>query len=247
MRLPEELKGNVITVANFITPLLHWIPRGIPEYTDHGVLHTRNVLRYVRDLVTEYSVEFFDEEKYLLALSAVLHDIGCIAGKEEHNRRSIEILSMPQFEFFRILIGPMFYRALEQIIISHSKNYDLSQIHADPSPEIRLKFISSIFRLADACDISALRVKQLVFDVLVKEEKLEKKSIDIWRSHLEIENILIIGNRIKANVYDLDLAKFCLNNLEEEIESINPILTEMGLPVFELDSEKVEKSIIKFP
>lgn len=246
MSIPDEFKANVITIANFITPLLHWIPRGIPEFTDHGVLHSTNVLRYVRDLVTEYEVKFHDEEKYLLALSALLHDIGCIAGREEHNLRTIEILTMPQFEFFRILIGPMFCRALEQIIISHSIEYDLNQIPADPSPEIRLKLISAIFRLADACDVSALRVKQLVFDVLNKEGKLEEKSIDIWRAHLEIENILIKGNKLIPNVYDLELAEYCLDDLKEEIDSVNPILTEMGLPAFELVPEKVEKSILKF-
>ena len=210
-------------------------------------MHSTNVLRYVRDIVKEYPAEFTEEEKFILALSAVLHDIGCITGREKHNEKTVRILAKKRFNLFRVMLGPLFYRALEQVIVAHSKDFDLTSISADPSPEIRLKVISAIFRLADACDISALRVKELLLEVLLEESQLDEKSEEIWKSHLAIENVLIRGTRIKPQVYNLKVAEYCLKNLQEELKSINSILSAYELPIFSLEPDVIERSILRNP
>lgn len=195
----------------------------------------------------EYPAKFTKEERFILALSAILHDIGCIAGREKHNERTIRILAKKQFHFLRTMLGPLFYRALEQVIIAHSKNFDLATVSSDPSPEIRLQVISAIFRLADACDISASRVKELLLEVLVEENLLDKEREEIWKAHLEIENVIIKKNRIKPQLYDLKVSEYCIKNLEEELTSINSILSKHELPIFLLDPDVIERSILKNP
>lgn len=195
----------------------------------------------------EYPVEFTEEERLILALSAVLHDIGCIAGKEKHNERTIRILAKKRFDLLRDMLGQLFYRALEQVIIAHSKNFNLNSVSTDPCPEIRLKVISAIFRLADACDISARRVKELLLEVLLEENQLDEKAKEIWKSHLEIENVIVRSIHIKPQVYDLKAAEYCLRNLDEELHSINPILSGYGLPIFILEPDVIERSVLRYP
>jgi len=245
--LDEDDYTKVASIAVTVTPLLHYIPSGIPEFTDHGIIHSTNVLRYVRDIVKEYKAELTKEERFILALSAILHDIGCIVKREKHNEITIRILAKKQFDFLRNMLDPLFYRALEQVIIAHSKNFPLSTISSDPSPEIRLRVISTLFRLADACDMSASRVKKLLLEVLVEEGLLNKKCEEIWKSHLEIENVIIKKNYIRPQIYDPAVAEHCIGNLEEELKSINPILAKHNLPPFLLEPDVVERSILKKP
>lgn len=235
------------TISVLVTPLLHWIPRGIPEHTDHGILHSTNVLRYIRDISNEYPIKFKEEERFILALSAVLHDLGCLTGRENHNEKTLKILAKNQFDLLRFLLGSLHYRVLQQVIIAHSRSFYLNQISDDPSPDIRLKFISAIFRLADACDISSLRVKKLLLEILVEEDLLDKTSEKIWKSHLQIENILIKETKIKPQIYNKTLAKTCLDALEEEIDSVNGVLSENSFPIFTLEPEEVERDIKKQP
>jgi len=223
------------------------MPRGIPEYTDHGVLHSNNVLRYIRDIMKEYPVELSEEERFILAICSFLHDIGCIVGREKHNERTITILSRKQFDFIRFLLGQTRYRALECVIIAHCRSFDLSKVPNDPSPEIRLKLISALFRLADACDVSAVRIKRVLLEVLIDEHLLDQKSEEIWKSHLQIENVLIKEHKIKPQIYDKKLAEPCLANMREELTSINLTLSELGHPVFILEPDVVKESILERP
>ena len=195
----------------------------------------------------EYPEKFTEEERFILALSSVLHDIGCITGREKHGEETVRILGKKRFDLFRDMLGPVFYRALEQVIVAHSKDFDLASVAADPSPEIRLKVISAIFSLADACDISALRVKELLLEVLLEVGQLNQENEEIWRSHLAIENVLIKGTKIKPQVYDLKAAEYCLKNLVEELERINKILSAHELPIFSLEPDEIEKSILRKP
>ena len=58
----------IFDVDMFVSPILAWIPSVLQEYTDHGKLHSENVLKNVRDLVAGYTLEINEEEKFLLAL-----------------------------------------------------------------------------------------------------------------------------------------------------------------------------------
>lgn len=244
LELTEEHRSFVITVATMVTPLLHWMPRSIPQYTDHGMLHSVNVLRYLRDLIRTYPFNFTEEEKFLLALSSILHDLGCLTGKNLHNEKTVRILRKTQFELLRYNLDPVLVRSLEEIILAHSSDFNLNSVSDDPIEEIRLKIICSLFRLADACDISSLRVKRILLEILEEEGLLEEEHIKYWKSHLAIENITIKGTNIRKYVYDSDKAELYLSHFDNDLEKINKILREKGLPMFTQEIIKVEDKIV---
>lgn len=221
----------------FVTPLLNRVSQGIPEFTDHGVIHTNNVLYNVCDLIKEYPipVKFTEDERFLLSLAAITHDIGCVTGREEHGDKSAKMLRKPQFNFLLNNIGDLNFRALTKVIEWHSKKRDLETIGPDPCNEVRLKMIASIFRLADACDMSGARIKRLVMDILIEEKQLPADSEAIWKAHLQVEKIKINGNKIQPQVYNLELADYCLKEMTKELEPINRALTNLGLPSFILN------------
>jgi hypothetical protein len=223
------------------TPLLHYVPSGIPGFTDHGTLHTVNVLRYIWHIEKEYPTKFTTEEKVILSLSSVFHDIGCIAAREKHNEASVRILSQKDFDMLRMDIGKTMYRALITTILAHSRAYDLMKVDLNLCPEIRLRFICAMFRLADACDQSASRVKELLFKILLHEKLLDKTSKDIWKAHLSVENILIKQTRIEPRVYSLKEANYCIQDLVSELTSINQALTSCSMPIYTIKPVKVKK------
>jgi hypothetical protein len=232
----------------YVTPLLQRISQGIPNYTDHGIIHTNNVLRHVRDIVTEYPLTptFYSEEKFILALSAVLHDIGCIVDRKAHNEITVRMLERQEFNFLENLLQAEHLRVLKQVIVAHSRKYNFAEIGPDSSKEIRSKLISALFRLADACDVSGNRIKKLVLNILVDEKKLtDPGSIDIWNAHLQVENVMIKGTTIIPKVYNFELADYCIKSLEDELKPINLALSDLKLPTFSLRPELVEKSILK--
>jgi len=245
LNLSEEYRSNIITTMARVTPLLSYIPRGIPGYTDHGILHSINVLGFIQDVVKEYPVEFSEEERHLLALASVLHDIGCIVKREKHNQITLQLLDKNRFRFLRQMIGALNYGALRQVILAHSREFDFAEIPKDPSRKIRLKLICPIFRLADACDIGQSRVMNLLFEILVEEGLLDVKSKKIWESHLAIENVLLEGTTIKPRVYDLKLAKYCIDELKDELQLINDALSEIDNPFFLLKPEVINRYPIK--
>ena len=71
MNIGEDYHATVYHYFGTATPLLHYIPRGIPEFTNHGSLHTVNVLRYVDYLTKQYPLPFTKEEKFILALATI--------------------------------------------------------------------------------------------------------------------------------------------------------------------------------
>ena len=113
---------------------------------------------------------------------------------------SVRLLSRREFDGLRMDLGAINYKALIQTILGHSKKFDLMTLGTDPAPEIRLKLICPIFRLADTCDQSSRRVKVLLFKILVKERLLDEETKKIWNAHLNVENIVIKGTLIEPRV-----------------------------------------------
>ena len=155
------------------------------------------------------------------------------------------MLQSSHFKFLLETIGDLNFRALIKIIKWHRKKHDLEAIGQDPCDEIRLKLIASIFRLADACDMSGSRIKRLVMDILIKEKQLPAKSESIWKAHLQVEKIKITHNKIQPQVYNLELSNYCIAELTKELEPINQVLTELGLPQFTLEPAVIDSVIIE--
>lgn len=229
----------------YVTPLLNRVSQGVPEFTDHGIIHTNNVLSNVCDLIQEYPtpVKFTEVERFLLVLAAITHDIGCVVGRDNHDEKSVKMLQSNHFKFLLETIGDLNFRALIKIIKWHRKKQDLEAIGQDPCYEIRLKLIAAIFRLADACDMSGSRIKRLVMDILIEEKQLPLKSEEIWKAHLQIEKIKIKGNKIQPQVYNLKLANYCISELTQELAPINQVLTKLGLPQFILEPTEIDPII----
>jgi hypothetical protein len=250
MQLEQEQYGIAVHLMIHVTPLLHRVSQAIPKFTDHGIIHTTNVLGYVQEIVHEYPAKFSNDEKFLLSLAAITHDIGCIGGRENHNEKTVKILEKQQFDFLKQDIGDLHFRALKEVIQGHSKAFDLEKISANPSKNLRLKAITSLFRLADACDMSGGRIKRLVLEILTDEKivgdkKLPADSEAIWKAHLQIENILIVKTDVQPQVYDLKAADYCLKSLGEEIGPINKTLQKLGLPIFTLTANIVNDKLIE--
>ena len=58
------------------------VPKIFPEYTLHNIQHSKRVVEYIPDLVTDIN-EFNDFELTLMVLAALLHDIGMALGKDD--------------------------------------------------------------------------------------------------------------------------------------------------------------------
>jgi HD superfamily phosphodiesterase len=241
LNLSEDYRDIVYNYFVLATPLLHYVPRGIPQYTDHGILHTTNVLNNVRNILNEYPVPFTIDEKFILALSCIFHDIGCLIDRENHNKTSVRILDGSDFDKLRKDLHPLHYKALIQTILAHSTNHNLLATADVLSKKIRLKAICAIFRLADACDQNSKRVNKLLFNILVKEKSLEELTQQIWNAHLNVENIVIKKTTIKLMVHDPLLARHCIDDLHAELPPINTALASVNLPTFNIELIDVSK------
>jgi hypothetical protein len=215
--------------------LLNYVQRGIPLFTDHGPLHTKGVLESIKMIDNQYPHPLSSEDKMLLALAAIFHDIGCIKERDNHNERSVDILKMPQFSYVKNSLNQESYRFLQQIIRAHSSDFDITTLKNDGARNSRLSILCCLFRLADECDVSSNRIPKLVLEVMQKFKVLPTKSLNIWKSHLEVEKVYFSETRIVVQVYDETKAKKWLDKLIRETKMINEVLLSYGKPIFTIN------------
>lgn len=212
--------------------MLNWIPRTIPEFTDHGILHSTNVLRNIIK-IHENCVKFTQNEKYILAIASFVHDFGCLINRDRHNYLTLEMLDKG-FVDIKEHVSYEEYNSLCQTILSHKKDYDLNLIFENLSKEINLKKICPLFRLADSSDIGKRRIAPKIYKILLEYNMLSEKSKKIWASHLSIEDIEYYDRDIEIYVNDLITSDFCLNDFKIDIDIINEYLEKTDQSLFNL-------------
>ena len=237
--LPEEYVDFFWEVRDRVIYFLRHIPRGIPDFTDHGLQHSIRVLKYVGRIIKEYPVELNPEEKFIMALAAPLHDLGCLVRRDNHSKISVHIIERPEFRTLLEDLNPQTVRFLRYVILAHSRSYPLKKVPTDRN----LPLMCTLFRLADACDITAARVNVILLDILTEFKELNKKAQSLWKSHLAIEDVEIKGTLIRPWIYNEEEAKLCLTSLEDELDIINEYLSQMNLATFELSPKMIDPGI----
>lgn len=214
-------------------PLLHYLPIGIPSYTDHGVLHSQNLMKLLCGFLDNWKgTAFTSEEKYLLSAAVWLHDIGCLLGREKHNEKSVELLKHPCFSFLDNFMNGDLKECLKNIIISHSSKYDINKIPETPiNRNVRLDLCCVTFRLLDGCDITDARTKPILFEILSSCNLIDPDSKDFWESHLSTIGSVFNGNEINVTyrVGKQKQAEVLVNHLKADLEVLNKIFGKYGM------------------
>jgi len=232
LNLNLESQSFAIETMYWSDPILAYVSAVIPEFTDHGKLHSENVFRYVCEIIKNYPVELTEPEKKLLVLASKLHDIGCVYGRENHELHTIRILDEYYLTKLQQNLTMEEINCLKQIIISHVNDYNFNYIISNPIKNIRLNLLCPIFRLCDGLDLNIHRINDVLFNILKQREVLPENSMNIWLSHRAIQNISIKTTNITIWINNFIDSGYCINKLGSEIKEINSFLKDNNFPQF---------------
>jgi hypothetical protein len=162
--------------------------------TDHSEKHIRNVLNNINKILENYSSDtsFNPLELYFMCLSALVHDIGNIFGRVEHEKATNEIFSSEYFKVF----DSMLRRMVNQIAKAHGGEGDtlskLSNTNHIEGEQIRAQKIASILRFAD----ELAEGPQRAFDLLLVKGLIGKDSAKYHQYALNLKHPKIEKNAI---------------------------------------------------
>ena len=147
----------------------------------HGIRHVLNVVSLVEKLLRDlnYDDEFIEEAK----IAAILHDVGCIEGKENHPERSYRF-SKEYIE--RKNINLKYKEDVLEAIKNHSSGFDTNNI-------ITLALI-----LSDKLDVKYTRITSAGRNIVGNRQFLHIQDIK-----LEIKDDILKVNFITDNNLDL--------------------------------------------
>jgi len=219
-------------VAIYAEQFLRFMPRNIQNFPSHGLDHSINIIKLINEFTGNWNISVTEDEKYILYLSAWLHDIGCICDREHHNEVSYQILL--QDESTCNIINNVSANALYNLkftINSHSSSYDIEEVPKNLNG-VRLQLICATFRILDACEISCTKCPKAVFDIIAPTLKEDPIAYSFWDGHMRIQlvtykepDIIILTRGSNENTENI------INRLKMEIDSINSIFRENGVCV----------------
>jgi hypothetical protein len=233
LKLPTEYKLGVSATILSVRELLHYLPGSEPSYTDHGVLHSQNLMRLLSNFLNNWTgTAFTNEEKYLLSLAVWLHDIGCLLGREKHNEKSVQLLNHPRFSFLDNFLNGDLKACLSNIIIAHASKYDLKKIpRTQINENVRLDLCCVTFRLIDGCDITDARTKPILYDILDSYHLISDESKPFWRCHLSTIGAVFDGNNINITYRKgkKTEASLLINHFKKDIRKMNTVFGKHGM------------------
>jgi hypothetical protein len=240
--LKEEHKLKIQETISFVRQVLGFLPRAIPDYTDHGVQHSLNLMTIFNNFsenIEKLGCTLTEEEDYLLTLAIWLHDIGLLITdekeKEKHNENSIKVMESQEFTMLEDMLGKDVFRCLKFITKYHSSHADLAEVprHAIIA-NVRLRLICAVFRLLDGCDITSARTTRVLYNLLTAHGLLKDDSLPYWKAHLTISSAVFQQRDLIVDCDSIEDAKLLTSHLEKDLEPINKILREEKFPEFKL-------------
>jgi len=128
------------------------------------------------------------------------------------------------------------------ICLAHS-DYELRKVPLEThfhGSLIRPRYLTAVFRVADAADLESRRAPLPVYEIL--KEKLPDRTRRIWKSYQNIRDVSFPreGNSIVVTVTNKRGASFALKEFSEDFESARPVLEDHDFPYSNI-RVKIEK------
>jgi hypothetical protein len=221
-------------------------------FTLHTEIHSLQVQKILQQIIEicnknpEDKCKINDESEFILYCSAWLHDIGCIYGRKNHGKNSAKIIE----KNLDIIKGLDDY---ENIIMMICGAHTYNRKKKDPinlmpkeiiSPEgkcISPRYLSSIFRLADACDLDRRRAPKLVLRLL--SDFMVDKSKTYWEAHANIYSCgFHNGNIIITYFEKTDLDYLLYDDLKKQFIEVQSILKTFDFPIYCVKADYLDPS-----
>ena len=167
-----------------------------------------------------------DEEIYLMYLGAWLHDIGNIVDREEHHIHSM--IFIEKSPIIESQLGMTTKHQLEWLVKAHSSKCNIMDVPVDHDRS-RLRFISAIFRIADACEINNTKCPMEVYQLI--EETMPQENKIYWEAHRSILGIVFNSPKILFYVNDKEKSEILTSHVVEEISSVKKVLSSYKVKV----------------
>jgi hypothetical protein len=214
----KNLYGYYQTARSYLmTNILPNIKATETELTDHSEKHIENVLDNVWHLLENNLQELSEYDLYVMCLSVLFHDAGNINGREEHNKKILDIYNAirnkdTHFNSERTLVL--------NTVKAHCGKTDANSRNTLTEVEIKshlwgepiqLREIASILRFADELAEGPQRTS----DYLIDTNKISDKS-KIYHRYAQITDPFIDrGNGRIVLRYDINIKNETQDTLKE--------------------------------
>ncbi len=176
------------------------------EGNDHGPRHIERVLEYLAEILGPDPIRagrLNAFELFLAATAVVAHDLGVMHGREDHAKRSAQIVKIVAATN-TLLFGPPAVRVLGPAIVCHSSHVDIDVGCQGLPPvvgkigryDVRPRFIAALVRLADELDEDYRRAEKWVQDLA----EIPEASRPYWEFCQRIQGIRLDGSNIVFDV-----------------------------------------------
>ena len=241
-----DFLSRIMEAEQHASRLLPFIPRGLPVFQSHGILHSLAIIRIIHRIIQSPDIDLTLPEIFLLYMAAWFHDIGYLHPLTIQNRGvhpAISAEMIQQDPDIRSLITAEEFPILDTIIRYHDSHTDLTMIQETQS-SVRSSLLAALFRLADAVDLGTDRCPPEVFTLI--KDGLDEHSRRHWQAHQNVRGIVITYPVITILVQDPENQSFqrrIVTHLNDDCESCNQILKRYGMGPIILEYKKSNQEI----
>jgi hypothetical protein len=236
-----QIESKLGVLRDSVQPILAYSQRELKDFTTHGEDHSEGIESLLTEIISRCETEggncaITPFERYIMVCAAWLHDIGNVLGRDLHNEKTCDIITKLVPTHIEGL-DPDFVEFVKWICLYHCKNTEIDDVPLQipyRGGNIRLRYLTAIFRLADAGDMDNRRAPIGVFEII--KDQLTKKSIGIWRSHQAIRDVsfLSAGRSIIVTVKDKRIASWALRDFKAEFTAVESVLRQYDFPYQEI-------------
>ena len=222
-RLSPELHGRYRDCVVISQRMLTRYENYFPDFTDHTVLHTLDILELCNELIGDQLEKLSAEDLYVLMMGALFHDVGMgvsLADLEEFR----QVLGFPEPEddtarawavrdhhqelsgLFLKKYGPIldlpnesYLHAVIQVCRGHRKTDLLDeagyppQFEVEPGKAVYLPYLAALLCLADELDIAAGRNISFLYNVERMPSPRDRRE---FRKHMAIHRVDLEPERV---------------------------------------------------
>lgn len=236
-----QIDAKLWELRTSVWPILEYSQRELRDHTTHGYKHSIELEKLLNDIITRCNqldgrCNIGPVEEYLLVCAAFLHDLGNIVSRSNHNETSCDIIDRLTPNYIWGL-DPDCLEFIKWICLAHSRNHRIETVPLEApfrGIQIKLRYITAVFRIADAADMNSRRAPAGVYEII--RESLPIRSDRIWRSHQAIRDVSFLpsGNSIVVTVKDRRTASRAVREFTSEYEEVREVLEAHEFPYTEI-------------